>query len=106
VTPYFRAADLFAFPSRYEAFGIALLEAMAAGLPTVASRVGGILELATEETALLVSVGDVGELAEGLVSLATDPARQASLGAAARDRARAFDVRIHLRRLEDLYASL
>lgn len=106
VTPYFRAADLFAFPSRYEAFGIALLEAMTAGLPIVASRTGGILEVASEETALLVPVGDVGALAEGLVCLATDPARRSRLSAATRDRAKAFDVRVRLRRLEDLYASL
>jgi glycosyltransferase involved in cell wall biosynthesis len=106
VTPYFRAADVFAFPSRYEAFGLALLEAMAAGLATVASRAGGILELATEETALLVPVGDVAALAEGLVSLATDPARRRRLGTAARERAKPFDVRVHVRRLEDLYASL
>jgi glycosyltransferase involved in cell wall biosynthesis len=106
VVPYLRAADIFAFPSRYEAFGLALLEAMAAGLPAVASRAGGIVELATDESALLVPVGDVDALAGALVSLATSPSRQRDLGRAARERSRAFDVRLHLRRLEDLYASL
>jgi glycosyltransferase involved in cell wall biosynthesis len=106
VAPYLRAADIFAFPSRYEAFGLALLEAMAAGLPAVASRAGGIVELATEESALLVPVGDVDALARALVTLATNPARQRDLGRAARERSRAFDVRLHLRRLEDLYASV
>jgi glycosyltransferase involved in cell wall biosynthesis len=106
VTPYLKAADLFAFPSRYEGFGIALLEAMAAGLPTVASRAGGILEVATQETALLVPVSDVGSLAEALVAIATNPARQSCLRTAARERVRAFDVQVHVRHLEDLYASL
>jgi glycosyltransferase involved in cell wall biosynthesis len=106
VTPYYKAADIFVFPSRYEAFGIALLEAMAAGLPVVASKTGGIPELATEEAGLLVPVGDVDRLAAALASLAEDPARRACLGAAARARAAAFDVRLQLPRLEMLYASL
>jgi glycosyltransferase involved in cell wall biosynthesis len=106
VAPCYRIADLFVFPSRYEAFGLALLEAMAAGLPIVAARTGGIPELATEEAALLIPGGDVSELAKGLVSLASSPERRRYLGSAARNRARAFDVRHHLPRLEELYASL
>jgi glycosyltransferase involved in cell wall biosynthesis len=106
IVPYYKAADIFVFPSRYEAFGIALLEAMAAGLPVVASRTGGIPELATEGAALLVPVGDVNSLASALASLAEDPARRACLGTAARARAASFDVRLHLPRLEQLYASL
>jgi len=106
VTPYYKAADIFVFPSRYEAFGIALLEAMAAGLPAVASKTGGIPSLTTEEGALLVPVGDVEKLADALVSLAEDPSRRDSFAAAARVRAAAFDVRLLLPGLEKLYASL
>jgi glycosyltransferase involved in cell wall biosynthesis len=106
VTPYYRAADLFAFPSRYEAFGIVLLEAMTAGLPIVASRIGGIPDVTGEETALLVRVDDVDALTEAIVSLAKSAVRRSSVGAAGRKRVKAFDVRIHLQCLEDLYASL
>lgn len=68
-----RGADLFAFPSRQEAFGIALLEAMASGTPAIASRVGGIPEFARDgDNALLVPVGDVESLAAALVRLADD----------------------------------
>lgn len=67
-------ADAFAFPSRQEAFGIALLEAMAAGTPAVAARVGGIPEFARDgENALLVAPEDADGLAAALVRLTGDP---------------------------------
>ncbi len=66
-------ADAFAFPSRQEAFGIALLEAMAAGTPAVAACVGGIPEFARDgENALLVRPDDAGQLAAALVRLVAD----------------------------------
>jgi glycosyltransferase involved in cell wall biosynthesis len=106
VTPYYALADIFVFPSRYEAFGIALLEAMAAGLPIIASRTGGICELTTYDSALLVPVGDSDALAEAIVCLAIDPAKRALMGTAARKRASAYDVSTHLVDLEALYAAL
>ncbi len=103
VAPLYRAADLFAFPSRYEAFGIALLEAMAAGLPAVASRTGGIVELATGESALLVGVDDVGAVAGALAQLGADPRLRARMGTAAAARALAFDASVWVPRLLDVY---
>ena len=80
-----RGADLFAFPSRYEAFGIALLEAMAAGTPAVAARVGGIPEFATDgENALLVPPDDEHALAAALTRLASDDALRERLAAGGR----------------------
>jgi glycogen synthase len=77
-----RGADLFAFPSRYEAFGIALLEAMAAGTPAVAARVGGIPEFASDgENALLVPPDDEDALAAALTRLASDHALRERLAA-------------------------
>jgi glycosyltransferase involved in cell wall biosynthesis len=79
------AADIFTLPSRSEAFPNAVLEAMAAGLPIVASAVGGICELLDDDrTGLLVPAGDVDALAAGLQALMSDPERAARLGAAAR----------------------
>jgi glycosyltransferase involved in cell wall biosynthesis len=83
-------ADIFVLPSRSEAFPNAALEAMAAGLPVVASGVGGILELIDSgRTGLLVPVGAAQPLAEALCRLMSDPALAARLGGAARDTARA-----------------
>jgi glycosyltransferase involved in cell wall biosynthesis len=101
--PLYGAADLFAFPSRFEAFGIALLEAMAAGLPSVVTRVGGITEVATDETSLFVGVDEPLALARALVRLAEDPDLRSRLGRGALERARTFDVHALLPRLEALY---
>ena len=73
VRPLLFAADVFAVPSRREGQGIAALEAMAAGVPVVASRVGGLAEMLTDgETALLVPPGDPEALAAALSRLHSD----------------------------------
>jgi glycosyltransferase involved in cell wall biosynthesis len=78
-------SDLFAFPSRMEASPNAVIEAMAAALPIVASRTGGIPELiAHERTGLLVPPGDERALAAALLRLIDRPDLAARLGAGAR----------------------
>lgn len=80
--------DILAQPSLWEGFGLSVLEAMAAGVPVVASRVGGIPEAARDDReAVLVPAGDATRLAEALVGLLRDPQRAARLGAAGRKRA-------------------
>jgi L-malate glycosyltransferase len=77
--------DIFVLPSRSEAFPNAVLEAMATGLPIVASGVGGILELIDDGvTGLLVPPGDALSLADRLCRLMNDPALASRLGDAAR----------------------
>ena len=84
------AADIFVLPSRSEAFPNAVLEAMAAGLPIVASGVGGILELIDDQrTGLLVPPGNPRALADRVCRLMADPASAAHLGEAARAQAKA-----------------
>jgi glycosyltransferase involved in cell wall biosynthesis len=83
------AADVFALPSLREGLPLAMLEAMAAGLPVVASRVGGVPgALAEGACGLLVPPGDAGALAEALARLLGDPALCRRLGEAGAARVR------------------
>lgn len=84
-----RGAQVFAFPSRGEAFGIALLEAMAAGVPAVAAGAGGVPEFARDgENALVVPPEDVGALSLALARLITDGELRERLSAGGRQTAR------------------
>jgi glycosyltransferase involved in cell wall biosynthesis len=86
VAAYLRAADIFVLPSYAEGMSNALLEAMASGLPVVASRVGAAAEMISDgETGLLVAPGDLPGLATALGALATDPGRRERIGTAARE---------------------
>ena len=77
----FGAMDLVVIPSHFEGFGLVAAEAMAAGLPVVASEVDGLVEVvAAFETGLLVPPGDVTALAEGVVTLLADGDRRKSYG--------------------------
>jgi len=90
------AADAFALPSRAEGLGVAALEAMALGLPVVATRVGG-LEQAVGACGLLVPPDDAAALAAAVASLARDAELAQRLGSAARARVAAhflFDVQV------------
>jgi glycosyltransferase involved in cell wall biosynthesis len=98
------AFDVFALSSRYEGLPIALLEAMAAGVPPVATRVGGIPEVVTDGVdGLLVDPGDAAGLAAALGRLLGDGDLRATLGRRARERAGAFDLADAVHRTEDVY---
>jgi glycosyltransferase involved in cell wall biosynthesis len=103
-----RAADLFAFPSVFEGLGISLVEAAACGLPAVASRTGGIVDVVEDgRSGLLVPPGDRGALAEGLRALATHADRRAGMGREARRVALArFDERDALDRYRAVFLGI
>jgi glycosyltransferase involved in cell wall biosynthesis len=85
VSAFLATGDIFAFPSHQEGFPLTLLEAMAVGLPVVASEIDGPIEIIEEgQTGRLVPDDDPDRLAEALAELASDPAAAKPLGEAAR----------------------
>lgn len=86
VQRYLRLADVFVLPSRREGLPVALMEAMACGLPCVASQLPGATDALIEDgvSGVLVPVGDVPAFASAIASLLQDAARAALMGAAAR----------------------
>jgi len=105
VAAWLRRAEVLVHPARWEGFGLAVLEAMLAGLPVVASNVSSLPELVVDgETGLLVRPDDPSALALGIARALEERAR---LGAAGRERARAeFSVARMADRTAELYARL
>jgi glycogen synthase len=104
VAELFRGAHVFALPSRGEPFGIALLEAMAAGVPAVATAAGGIPEFARNGVnALLVAPGDAKALATAIGRLAFEPDLRDRLIAAGRATAEEHAWARIAARYEDIY---
>lgn len=86
VAKFLFAADIFVLPSRRESFGLVLLEAGAAGLPIVASRVGGIPEVVEEgASGILFAPEDVEELTSSLRTLMGDEQRRREMGVKSRE---------------------
>jgi glycosyltransferase involved in cell wall biosynthesis len=83
-------ADVVAVPSLWEGQPLIVQEALRAGRPLVASRVGGIPDLTGQDAAVLVPPGDAAALADAVLSVLDDPALSCKLGAAARARADAL----------------
>lgn len=78
--------DVFVLPSRDEPFGLAVAEAMAMGIPVVATRVGGLPEVVGGEAGLLVEPEDVEALAAAILKLARAPGLRSTMGASGRVR--------------------
>lgn len=101
------ALDVFLFPSLREAMGIAIVEAMAAGLPSVATRIGGIPEVLTPETGRLVAPSDPVAMAEATLDYLRDPVLRKTVGSAAAERARTeFTAQRMASRTLDVYRAV
>ncbi len=103
----YRTADIFVLASYFEAFGIVLVEAMAAGVPIVATNGGGIPYVVEDGvSAKLVPCGDAVSLANAIRSLVTSEEKLHHMAIAARSRAKQFDLNIVLDKLVTIYQSL
>jgi glycosyltransferase involved in cell wall biosynthesis len=101
-------ADLVLLPSEYESFGLAALEAMACGVPVVASRSGGLVELIEDDvTGFLAGVGDVQTMADRGVEAFTNPDVARRIGAQARKSVvQRFEPGAIVSQYEQLYESV
>src|SRR5438270_13969950 len=108
VAPFYAAFDTLVLPSGNEGTPVSVLEALAAGTPVVATRVGGVPDVVRDgEDGFLVEAGDVEMLADRLAELAADPELRARLGAAGRARVLPrYAVDRLVQDIDELYRSL
>ncbi|MDY6989131.1 MAG: glycosyltransferase family 4 protein [Thermodesulfobacteriota bacterium] len=99
--------DVFVLPSLNEGMGRVLVEAMAAGKPVVASRVGGILDLVKDGlNGFLVEPGNPGALCDAIRKLLSDKRLRANMGRQGRNRAKDFTVGEMIEKIDGLYTSV
>ncbi|HET7444364.1 MAG TPA: glycosyltransferase [Solirubrobacterales bacterium] len=98
-------ADVFVQPSLADAMPLTVMEAMAIGVPVVATEVGDVPAMLEGRAGLLVPPGDQAALEAALTALLTDPARRAELGAAGEEIASGQDSATMVRSYEDLFDS-
>jgi glycosyltransferase involved in cell wall biosynthesis len=96
--------DVFALPSLFEGLSIALVEALAVGTPAVVARTGGVTEVVTHHVdGIVVPPRDSVALGDAIVSLLSDRPLQQRLVKAGKKRARDFDIKAAVRRIEEVY---
>ncbi len=107
ISDYLSKASIFVSSSSFEGTPNTLLEAMAAGLPIVATKVGGIPDIITDgENGLLVQPCDVDALAEAIILLLSDKVSAKKLGSNARKKASAFEIKEVMRKYIELFDRL
>jgi len=106
ISAYF-TSDLFVLPSRYEAFGIVLAEAMRAGLPIVATNYSAIPEVVkNKETGLLFELNNFKDLTEKICILINNDALREKMSCAGREESKKYDWGKMVVQVEEIYKSL
>jgi glycosyltransferase involved in cell wall biosynthesis len=107
VTELLQKADVFILPSYYEGMPMVILEALSAGLPVIATPVGGIPEVVRENhNGLLVEPGDIGAISKAIETLLANASLRMEMGQRSRKIAeQELDVSAYVEKMMDLYAS-
>lgn len=106
---WYKKADIVVVPTlNYESFSYTVAQALACGLPVVASRVGGIPEtIGSKESAILVEPGNIDQLTKAIIALCQNPARRRLLGEAAQHQAEShFSDAVVTKQMETFYLSM
>jgi glycosyltransferase involved in cell wall biosynthesis len=107
IPTFYAALDVLAAPSRWEGFGLMLVEAMTAGVPIVATAVGAIPEVVGDDgAARLVAPGAIDALSGALIDVLTDTTLAQRLASAGRRRAALFTWDRSAARLAEIYAAV
>jgi len=107
VIPFYKRMNVFVLPSIYEGFGIVLLEAMAAGVPVVATNVDGIKEVVTHgENGILVQPKDPQAIADAVIKIIENDQLTERFVMTGYKRAELFDIKEHVFKLHNFYQNL
>ena len=100
---YYSMADVVVIPSIYEAQSLVSLEAMASGKPIIASNIGGLKEIVTNEVGLLVEPYDCKALSEAILYLLSNEELRKLMSLKAREEAKKYDIRVILPKIISVY---
>lgn len=107
VIPFYKRMSVFVLPSLYEGFGIVLLEAMAAGVPVVATNVDGIKEVVINgESGILVPPKNPEAIASAVIKIIENPQLAGDLVEQGLKRSRLFDIQEHVMKIDNFYTNL
>jgi glycosyltransferase involved in cell wall biosynthesis len=104
VRPWYRAAEMLVLSSESEPFGRVIVEAMAMGVPVIASRGGGVTEIITDnENGILTGPGNDNEIASSIKKVLENETFKNRISSGAKKRAKEFDLKIHVEKMTKIF---